>query len=521
MMSGPKYSKEQKERFFELVDRGGTVRAAARAAGVSEDAAYRWLRRVGLSMQRETPRKFSEEDKAEFFRRLAVNPNVSAVARELGFTRVTCYSWAYKAGIRTSEARRVNPRREEFLRLRAEGLSRAEARAQVGADARSAVDWDKGITIINRGRIYPDGRVVRYPQKILKGMTEERRIWTIGGSVDLNKVEKVIDARYLSLVEREQIKDLARAGMTIRRIAADLGRSPSTISRELRRNTVSTHGYMPHTAHRLSVQRRARERQPKLVANVELRQYVQERLIKKWSPQQISHRLIKDFPARAEMRVCTETIYQAIYLHARGQFKRELGHQLRRGRAARRPHKKPDVRRARFVDPMKTISQRPVVAESREVPGHWEGDLIVGAGGGSAIATLVERSSRYVMLAYLGRERSAEAVRESLITTVSDLPPSLRGTLTWDQGAEMAEHRAFSIATDFAVYFADPGSPWQRGSNENTNGLLRQYFPKGTDLAGHDRDQLLAVAEELNGRPRKSLGWDTPAERLAGLLELY
>lgn len=246
-MSGPKYSKEQKERFFELVDRGGTVRAAARAAEVSEDAAYRWLRRAGLSMQRETPRKFSAEDKAEFFRRLAVNPNVSAVARELGFTRVTCYSWAYKAGIRTSEARRVNPRREEFLRLRAEGLSRAEARAQVGADARSAVDWDKGITIINRGRIYPDGRVVRYPQKILKGMTEERRIRAIGGSVDLNKVEKVIDARYLSLVEREQIKDLARAGMTIRRIAADLCRSPSTISRELRRNTVSTHGYMNRT----------------------------------------------------------------------------------------------------------------------------------------------------------------------------------------------------------------------------------------------------------------------------------
>ena len=255
--------------------------------------------------------------------------------------------------------------------------------------------------------------------------------------------------------------------MSIRQIAVVLDRSPSTISRELRRNTVSTQGYMPNTAHRLSVQRRERPRRPKLVANAELQQYVQGKLEKKWSPQQISNRLAKDFPTRPEMRVCTETIYQAIYVHA----------------------------------------------------GHWEGDLIIGAGGRSAIATLVERSSRYVMLGHLGRERSAEAVRDSLITTVAELPASLRGTLTWDQGAEMAEHRAFSIATDFDVYFADPGSPWQRGSNENTNGLLRQYFPKGTDLAGHDQEHLLAIAEELNGRPRKTLDWDTPAERLAALLD--
>lgn len=518
-MAGPKYSPEQQEHFFELVDKGGTVRAAAKAAGVGEDAAYRWLRQAGLSMRRATPRKFSEEEKAEFFRRLALNPNVSAVAKELGIARVTCYSWAYKAGIRTSETRKVNPRREEFLSLRAEGFSRAQARARVGADARSAVDWDKGITIINRGRIYPDGRVVRYSEKTLKGVIPERRMRAIGGSVDLNKIEKIIDPRYLSLHEREQIKDLHRCGMSIRQIAAELDRSPSTISRELRRNTASTRGYMPHTAHRLSVQRRARPREPKLLARAELRRYVQAKLQKKWSPQQISHRLIKDFPTRPEMRVCTETIYQAIYVHARADLKRELSGQLRRGRATRKPHKQPDVRRSRFVDPMKSISERPAAAESREVPGHWEGDLIIGAGGGSAIATLVERSSRYVMLGHLGRERSADAVRDSLITTVSELPESLRGTLTWDQGAEMAEHRAFSIATDFDVYFADPGSPWQRGSNENTNGLLRQYFPKGSDLAAHDRAYLLAVAKELNGRPRKSLDWDTPTERLAALLD--
>jgi IS30 family transposase len=307
--------------------------------------------------------------------------------------------------------------------------------------------------------------------------------------------------------------------MSIRQIAVELRRSPSTISRELKRNTVSTRGYMPHTAHRMSVKRRARPRQPKLVANAELLAYVQARLTKKWSPQQISKRLVKDFPAAPEMHVSTETIYQAIYVHTCGQLKREFAKQLRRGRSARKPRKQPDTRRPRFVDPMKPISERPAAVAARTIPGHWEGDLIIGAAGGSAIATLVERSSRFVMLGHLGRERSAEAVRDSLITTVGHLPETLRGTLTWDQGAEMAEHQAFSIATDMEVYFADPGAPWQRGSNENTNGLLRQYFPRGVDLSRHSVDELRSVAAELNDRPRKSLDYDTPAERLTALLD--
>ena len=518
-MAGPKYSKEQKERFFDLVDRGGTVRAAAKDAGVHPNAAYTWLRNAGLTMQRGTPRVYTEEEKAEFFRLLSVRQNVSAVAKELGFTRVTCYAWAHKAGVFTSQARRVNPRREEFLRLRARGLTRAEARARVGADSRSATDWDKGITIINRGRIYPDGRVVRYPESTLAGVKRVRTARAIGGSVDLDRIEKVIHPRYLSLLEREQLKDLHRSGMSIRQIAIELKRSPSSISRELKRNTMSTRGYLPHTAHRLSVQRRARPRQPKLLANAELRVYVQAKLKKRWSPQQISNRLIKDFPDSVEMRVCTETIYQAIYVHARGELKRELARQLRRGRGARRSRKDPNARRPRFVDPMKPITERPADVETRTVAGHWEGDLIIGAAGGSAIATLVERSSRFVMLSHLGRERSADAVRDSLIATATRMPEALRRTLTWDQGAEMAEHRAFSIATDMDVYFCDPGAPWQRGSNENTNGLLRQYFPRGLDLSRHTAEELEAVAEELNGRPRKALEWETPAERLNALLD--
>jgi IS30 family transposase len=218
------------------------------------------------------------------------------------------------------------------------------------------------------------------------------------------------------------------------------------------------------------------------------------------------------------MRVATETIYQAIYVHLHGTLKRDMARQLRRGRSVRKPRSDPNSRRPRFIDPMTPIDQRPAAAEDRSVPGHWEGDLIIGAVGGSAIATLVERSSRYVLLGHLGKERSADAVRDSLIETVSGLPTSLRNTLTWDQGAEMAEHRAFSIAADMDVDFCDPASPWQRGSNENTNGLLRQYFPKGTDLSLHDRDALERVAAELNSRPRKALDWDTPAERISALL---
>lgn len=225
MMGSPIYSEEQRERFFEVLDRGGTVRAAARSAGVSEHAAYRWVRAAGLSMFRATPREYTVEEKEEFFRRLALNPNVSAVAKAMGFPRVTCYAWAHKAGIFTSEARKTNPRREEFLRLRAAGLTRGEARQRVGADARSATDWDKGITIINRGRVYPDGRVVRYCEPIMIGVPE-RRTRAVGGSVDLNKVEKVIDSRYLSLVEREQLQDLRREKLSIRQIAVAMGRAP-------------------------------------------------------------------------------------------------------------------------------------------------------------------------------------------------------------------------------------------------------------------------------------------------------
>jgi transposase, IS30 family len=219
------------------------------------------------------------------------------------------------------------------------------------------------------------------------------------------------------------------------------------------------------------------------------------------------------------MRVCPETIYQALYLQARGGLRREIAAALRTGRTRRKPHRDPAARTPRFVDPMIMISDRPAEVEDRAVPGHWEGDRIIGADGASAIGTLVERATRYVLLVHLPDGRTAEAVRDQLVATMTTLPDHLRGSLTWDQGAEMASHRSFSVATDIPVYFCDPASPWQRGSNENTNGLLRQYFPKGTDLSVHKPADLEHVAQQLNGRPRKTLGWETPAQRLRALLQ--
>jgi IS30 family transposase len=245
---------------------------------------------------------------------------------------------------------------------------------------------------------------------------------------------------------------------------------------------------------------------------------VKAKLLIRWSPEQISHTLVDEFPDQPEMRVSPETIYQALYIQARGGLKREVATALRTGRARRKPHKDPQQRQPRFVDPMIMISERPPEIEDRAVPGHWEGDLITGANNQSAIATLVERTTRYVMLVHLPGDHTAETVRDGLINTMSNLPAHLRGSLTWDQGAEMAAHKSFTLATDMDVYFCDPASPWQRGSNENTNGLLRQYFPKGTDLSAYGPEDLEHVAQELNGRPRKTLGWKTPAERLRDLL---
>ncbi|WP_407696650.1 IS30 family transposase [Streptantibioticus cattleyicolor] len=326
-------------------------------------------------------------------------------------------------------------------------------------------------------------------------------------------------SRYLREDDRIYIADRLREKATVRAIAAELGRSPSTVSREIRRNRHPGNGqYRPHAAQARADARRPRPKPGKISQNPELRRFIQDRLHLRWSPEQICQALRAQFPQRPEMHVVHETVYQALYVQGRGELRRELARALRTGRARRKPRRQAQQRQPRFSTPMVMISERPAEAEDRAVPGHWEGDLIIGKDGASAIGTLVERATRYVMLLHLPDGRSAEHVRDALTDTVQTLPAHLVRSLTWDQGAEMAAHGAFTIATDIPVYFCDPASPWQRGSNENTNGLLRQYFPKGTDLSVHTREHLDAVAAELNGRPRKTLGWETPAERLHKLL---
>jgi IS30 family transposase len=328
--------------------------------------------------------------------------------------------------------------------------------------------------------------------------------------------------RLLSLVEREEIAILHAQKVCAAEIARRLGRHRSTIGRELARNCQRARAdrYRATSAQSQTEARRRRPKTAKLAGDPVLRAYVQDGLScrQRWSPEQISRRLRVDFPDDESMRVSHETIYQSLYVQGRGALRRELAACLRTGRAVRKPHRRPDRRGSRQIPPELMISARPAEVADRAVPGHWEGDLIIGKGSRSAIGTLVERRTRFVMLLHLPGRHGAEEIRDAMAATITTLPAALRRTLTWDQGIEMSRHAEITVATGLDIYFCDPASPWQRGSNENTNGLLRQYFPKGTDLSVHDAREVAEVADALNGRPRKTLDWQTPAEAMAKLL---
>jgi IS30 family transposase len=322
----------------------------------------------------------------------------------------------------------------------------------------------------------------------------------------------------LRLNEREEIALGLAEGLSLRAIACEVGRPASTVSREVRRCGGSER-YRATRAHELSTRRARRPKARKLVAGLRLRLEVEKGLLRLWSPEQIAKRIRLDFPRDKTMRVSHETIYQALFVQGRGGLRQELTKALRTGRA-RRYVKGPNPGRGKrgTLKDMVLISERPPEVQDRAVPGHWEGDLLIGRGQKSQVATLVERSTRFVMLVKLP-ERSAQTVRAALAKKILTLPQALRRTLTWDRGREMAQHRQFTVQTDVAVYFCDPHSPWQRGTNENTNGLLRQYMPKATDLSTLGDSDLNAIADSLNGRPRKTLDWMTPSEKFAELLQ--
>ncbi len=321
----------------------------------------------------------------------------------------------------------------------------------------------------------------------------------------------------LSLAEREEISRGLAAEESVRAIAGRLGRAPSTISREVSRNG-GRRRYRAAASDQSAWARARRPKPCKLATNLRLRDAVEGKLGEDWSPQQIAGWLALEFPDEPEMRVSHETIYLTLFVQARGALKRELATHLRTRRMMRRSktHTSRGHGRGQIVDAV-AISERPAEVEDRAVPGHWEGDLLIGSGR-SQIATLVERSTRFVMLVRLPEGRSTEHVVGALAAQVQTLPVQLRRSLTWDRGLELADHKRFSIDTGVQVYFCDPKSPWQRGSNENTNGLLRQYFPKGTSIAGFTQEQLDEVAAKLNGRPRQTLGWKTPSQTLDEVL---
>ena len=312
----------------------------------------------------------------------------------------------------------------------------------------------------------------------------------------------------LTIDEREQILLGINRGDTFTAIAGQLGRTVSTISREVKRGG----GRCEYSAWRAHERARQQTRRPKpfKLRPGRLLEEVASRLEQLWSPDEIAVRLRLDHADDPQMRVSHETIYQSLFVQGRGELRRELARCLRSGRTARKPRGTTDGRGR--IPGMVMLSERPAEADDRAVPGHWEGDLILGEGSRSAVGTLVERSTRMTLLLHLPDGKSAEQVEAAMRAAISKLPSALTRTITWDQGAEMSKHAAFTTATGIPIYFCDPHSPWQRGSNENTNGLLRQYFPKGTDLSRWSNDEIQAVAMALNGRPRKSLGWKTPAE---------
>ena len=388
----------------------------------------------------------------------------------------------------------LTSQRDQYRALMQQGMSNAEACREVGVNRKTGHRWRYGRAVITRtGEIRTYAAITGPPAPV--------------------------SPRYLSEAERVSIADGLTLGLGIRAIAAGLGRAPSTVSREVRRNRgEGTRAYHPYRAGRHAAGRRARPRRGKLAHCLELRAFVTGCLERRWSPEQVSAMLQRRFPGRPEMRAAPETIYRALY--AVGPDRLQSGREplLCSRRLHRKRRRRPGERLGRSTAPMVMIGERPAEVAGRAVAGHWEGDLVMGSSNRSAIGTLVERTTRYLLLLHLPDGHGPEHVRDALVRAVAPLPARLRRSITWDQGIEMRRHDEFTAASGVPVYFCERSSPWQRGSNENANGLLRQYFPKGTDLRIHTAERLVGVAADLNSRPRKILAWETPSQQLARLL---
>lgn len=383
-------------------------------------------------------------------------------------------------------------------RLLNDGVSLSEAACRVGVNRKTAKRWRNG-----RAIRYSDGRVVHYPSVINASPV------------------KSYSPRYLSEEERGRLADLLREGCTMRKIAALMVRAPSTISRELRRGADAAGRYRPHEAHRRALAGRKLDRPSRLARDHQLREWVEATLKRRWSPEQVSHGLRQQYPDQPDRWLCAETIYQAVYRPDPGGLSRELPDRVLRHRRRHRLRRRDaQHRRSAPVTGMTSIRQRPGSVLDRRESGHWEGDLIMGTANASTVITLVERTTRHTLPGHLpgGRHDSA-TVSQVLVDLLAPLPAALRRTLTWDQGKEMTRHHdVASTVEGLRIHFRDAHPPWQHPSNENANGLLRDYLPKGTNLALHTTDDLAEVQKQLNKRPRRSLDWASPEERLATLL---
>ena len=474
--------------FWDAFDAGSSVTAAATVAGVARATGYRWqqkrfedCRSSGSTLMRTTRslRLTSEQARSFEEQRLSVLLERERLAARAHRRALFTVAEVERRGVALSPAKQRRAERvERYWQLMRDGVSNAQACRTLGVSRRYGV-------LLRR---------------------------EAGHQIPARMDAPIPPNRYLSLHERLQLADLRLLGLSIRGIATRLGRHPSTISRELRRHSGPDGSYQPYSAHERAIDQRRRPKLLRLQLNAKLRTLVQRKLNRRWSPQEICGWLRKVNPDEPSMHLCHETIYRALLLGS-GALHKRYAAKLRTGRRLRKRRWTSRVGRGSRIIDMKPIHDRPIEATDKKVAGHWEGDLIVGVGSASAMVTLRERTTQYGIAVNLPIDHTAARVNEAIINAFKSVPPHLKRSLTWDQGVEMAAHAALTAATGIPIYFADRSSPWQRGANENYNGLLRQYFPKGSDLSHHSEEHVRHVVHEINSRPRRLLNYDTPAAR--------